>query len=515
MKKLTGVGAWFGAVRVLLVGCLGLAALVGVPSPALSASPQRVIVISGVDANTLDPHFQQTVNPEWNLKNHFFNGLVWRNDNMETVPMLAESWRVLDDLTWEFKLRKGVTFHNGEPFNAASVQFAFGRSGDPRIKGSDRTAEQIFLDRVEIVDDYTVRLITKKPAPSMLSRLFEFAMLPPKYYSENPPSAVARRPVGTGPYKFAEWVKDDHITLEANPDYWAGPPKIKTIIWKPIPEAGTRIAELQAGNADIISAVPPDQAKGLDTAKTRLAPIQGLRKMHIGIHNVAGTPLMDKRVRQAINYSVDVETIGKTIMGGYCKRMQSMIHAPNINPALKPYTYDPEKAKKLLAEAGCVPGSFSATLDFGVGRYMKDKEVVQAVADYLTKMGIRTTVRQLDWGTFFGQLIPARKTSEFYFLGLGTYIDPVIEAQMFVKDHVNNGTEWYNEEYESLHKEASTTIDEAKRKKIIYRMQEIAWDECPWLFLYNQFDLYGVSKRLDWKARPDERIYLANALLVE
>jgi len=348
----------------------------------------------------------------------------------------------------------------------------------------------------------------------MLSRLFEFAMLPPKYYGENSPDKVARKPVGSGPYKFVEWVKDDHITLEANMDYWAGPPKIKTVIWRPIPESGTRIAELQAGSADIICDVTPDQAKSIDTAKSRLAPVQGLRKMHLAIHNLPGTPLMDKRFRQAINYGVDVETICQTILGGYGKRMGSMIHAPNISPRLKPYTYDPEKAKSLLAEAGYVPGSYSATLDFGVGRYLKGKEVAMAVADYLTKMGIPTKVRPLDWGSFVSQL-HSRKLKDFFFLGLGTYVDPVREAEMFIKEHINNATEWYNKEYEDLYKEASMTIDQAKRKKIIYRLQEIAWDECPWLFMYNQWSLYGMSRRIDWKPRPDERIYLAPVSIIQ
>lgn len=498
------------ALRSTIFPWVLAAAVAGIliaPGQAGAQAKDRVVVVSGVDANTLDPHFMQTVNPEWLLRNHIFDGLVWRDDSMRTVPMLAESWNTLDDRTWVFKLRKGVTFHNGEVFNAASVRFTFERARDPKLKALNRTPKDIDLDRVEIVDDYTVRLITKSPSPSLLSRLFEFVMLPPKYYGTASPQEAARRPIGSGPYTFVEWVRDERIVLEANPNYWRGLAKIKTVVWRPIPEAGTRIAELLTGGADIIVNVPPDQAKGLNTKTTRSESIQGLRKIHIGMKMQPGSPLADKRVRHALNYAVDVETICRTVLGGYCKRMASFVNAPNDNPALKPWPYDPGKTKELLTAAG-YPNGFGVTLDTPDGRYMKDKDVAQAVADYLTKVGVKAAVRPLAWSVFFGQMVKLRKTDEIYLLGLGTFVDPLIEVQMLVHDHVNNATGWLSNEYEDLYKTASATMNDAKRQQLLFRMQEIAWEEAPWIWLYKQYDIYGVSRRLSWKPRPDERIYL-------
>ena len=475
-----------------------------------SAPSGKVVVGMTVDANSLDFMRMNTTNPEFTLASHIFDTLVARDDDMQIKPSLAESWKLVNDLTWEFTLRKGVKFHNGEPFNAAAVKFTFDRAVDPATKSADQVVRYIDFDRVEVIDDYTVRIVTKSPAPAMLARLALFYMLPPKYYSDNSMETVASKPVGTGAFKFVEWVKNDHITLEANPDYFAGPPSIKTLVFRPIPEVGTRLAELKSGGIDIAIAIPPDQAKSVESATTRLESVEGGRRIIVGFHIVKGSPIEDKRVRQAINYAVDVDTITKSLLGGYGQRRFTLVTPASTSPNIKPWPYDPAKAKQLLAEAG-YPNGFSITLDTPTGRYIKDKEVAEAIADYLTKIGITTTVKSFDWSTYTTQLLMPKKSDPMFLLGFSSNFDPVLDMAMLDYQSALNPTEWNNEQFQSLLKQIYTTMDDKKRQDLIYKAQELANEEAPIIWMYFQPDLYGVNKRLDWKPRVDEYVLLHKA----
>ncbi|MCL5959573.1 MAG: ABC transporter substrate-binding protein [Chloroflexi bacterium] len=484
------------------------------PKPAAAAPSGKVVIATTVDANSLDFMRMNTINPEFSLANHIFDALVWRDDNMKVHPQLAESWKMLDDRTWEFKLRKNVKFHDGEPFNAAAVKFTFDRAMDPATKSTDQVVKFIGLEGVEVVDDYTVRLITKAPAPAMLTRLSLFWIYPPKYYSQNSMDVVASKPVGSGPWKFVEWVKNDHITLEANTEYWKGAPPIKTLVFRPIPEVSTRIAELKSGGVDLIATVPPDQVKSIETATTRVEGVEGGRRIFVGFHITKGSPLEDKRVRQALNYAVDVDAITKALLGGYGQRRFTAVVPADVSPDIKPYPYDPAKAKQLLAEAG-YPNGFEIVMDSPMGRYVKDKEVAQAVADYLTKVGVKTTVKPLDWATYAGQMLMAKKSDPLFLLGFSSFFDPVVDLAALEYNNALNPTEWNNAEFQSVFKQVQSTMDDKKRQGLLFKAQEIANDDPPWIWMYFQYDLYGVSKRLNWKPRADEFVLMHNAKLTQ
>src|SRR5262245_8359625 len=193
-------------------------------SPATAAPKGTVVVAQGVDPTTLDPMNHQET-PAANVGTNIFDGLVERDQDLKLVPLLAESYKIAMPTAWEFKLRKGIKFHNGEPFDAEAVKFSWERMVDPKLKlrGASPYAP---VDHVEIVDQYTVRIHTKAPWP-ILDTLATLAILPPKHYKDKELAAVAKNPVGTGPYKFVRWVKDDRIELEANEQYWKGAPKVK------------------------------------------------------------------------------------------------------------------------------------------------------------------------------------------------------------------------------------------------------------------------------------------------
>jgi peptide/nickel transport system substrate-binding protein len=290
-------------------------------------------------------------------------------------------------------------------------------------------------------------------------------------------------------------------------------PAIKTITVRAVPEAGARIAELEAGNADLITNVPPDQTDLVETDVSRLEAVQGLRRIFIYIYSGDETvPWADKRVRQAMNYAVDVNTIGETLFAGFAERYGSWIVPPNNNPALKPYPYDPDKARELLVEAG-YPDGFDVVLNTPVGRYNKDKEASEAIGAYLTEVGIRAEVIPTDWSTYVQEMLVPRQNLQIGLIGLSSAANELDDAQNLAKDWPLSITDWYNEEYEALYAEATATLDRDERMELLFRAQEIAYDECPWIWLWRQYDFYGVSKRLQWTARADERIDFRDATL--
>ncbi len=465
-------------------------------------------IAQGVDATILDP-FRFGSQVDNNILYHVFDQLIWRGAGLDLEPMLAESWEVLDELTWEFKLQEGVKFHNGEDFNADAVKFSIERAGDESIKPTIRFLRDVPLDRVEIVDPHTVRFITTQPHALMLDHLNELMILAPRYYSSVSPDEAALKPVGTGPYKFVEWVRDDHVTLAAHPDYWKGTPAIDTLVWRSIPEASTRIAELGTGGADVIVNVPPDKVDQVDEdEETRAEAIQGGRRIFIGI-SLGFEPFRDERVRQALNYAVDVDTIIETILNGYGERMATIANEPWVNPDLEPYPYDPAKAKQLLAEAGYGDG-FDVVMTTPQGRYIQDRDVATVVASYLDQVGVKTTVEVIEWSVFL-ETLRERTTAPLFFLGLGAWFNGQDELRSVQKDDTYSATQWVSEEFEQKYAELVKTFDDVKRRELSHELQAIVHKEAPWIFLYKQYDLYGVRERLQWSPRPDERMYFYGA----
>ena len=471
-----------------------------------------IVELSGIDPNTLDPYQFTTTNPESNIGIHIFDSLIWRTADGKYVPMLATSWELVDDLTWEFELRDDVTFHNGEHFTAEAVQFSLERARDLE-ESVDTTTTDIHYESAEIIDDYTLRIHTSEPAPIMVPALSGFMILAPGYYTDTPLEVAAENPVGSGCYKFVSWDRDGPLVIEANEDYWGKVPAIKTITVRAVPEAGARIAELEAGNVDLITNVPPDQTDMVETAASRLEAVEGMRRIFIYIYcGDESKPWADKRVRQAMNYAVDVDTIGETLFAGYAERYASWFVPPNNNPALKPYPYDPDEARELLAEAGYADG-FDIVLNTPVGRYNKDKEAAEAIGAYLTEVGIRAEVIPTDWSTYVQEMLVPRQNLQIGLIGLSSSAVDLYDAQNLDDNYPLAITDWYNEEYQELYAEASKTLDDAKRQELLFRAQEIGYDECPWIWLWRQYDFYGVSKRLQWTARADERIDFRDATL--
>jgi peptide/nickel transport system substrate-binding protein len=486
------------------------------PIPPTPTPARPLVIAQGAEALTLDPHIPADMTSHRIFQN-IFDTLVFRDRDMKLQPHLATSYELLDDTTWQFKLREGVLFHNGEPFDANSVKFSVERILNPDLE-SHMAGWFATIDHVEIVDDYTVNIITGAPDPLLPGRLTWLYMVPPQYVQENGDEYFGLHPVGTGPYTFVEWVKDDHLSLQANEEYWNGAPAIQEVVFRPIPETSTRIAALLTGEADIIDSVPSDQVGTIENSDVaKVASVLSKRQIYIGLDNINDTPLKDKRVRLAINYAVDVPSLIENIMGGYAIQSASPVLPMyfGYDPDIKPFPYDPEKAKDLLAEAG-YPDGFQVTLDTSSGRYVMDKETAEAVAGQLAEVGIDAQVEVLEWGVYVSKFLEYPKgVAPMYLIGWGAAF---LDADQPLYDALHTGEilgRYSNADFDQLIEAARVEMDPDKRYELYQEAQQILKDDPPWLFLWQLKDIYGVSKDVVWEPRTDEFISLLEVSFAE
>jgi peptide/nickel transport system substrate-binding protein len=447
---------------------------------------------------------------------------VERDANLKIQPTLAaELPKLVAPTIWEIKLRKGVKFTNGEDFNADSVKYSLERlaQGQGKLRGSSFFAP---IDKVEIVDLYTVKVHTKKPWPTITTVLgfVQGSMYPPKAYADKDTAFITKNPIGTGPYKLVRWSKDEEIVLEANPSYWRGAAKIKTVVFRPIPDDAVRVAALQNGEIDVAVNIPPHLATIIDKhPKIYLSQAPSIRTIQLMFythqmdaqHKPTGPyngPTADKRVRQAIAYAIDADEIIKTVLDGKGVRVATMLPSMHFgyDPSLKPIKHDLAKTKKLLAESGHANG-IDIVLNAPQGRYVRDKEVAEAVTGQLNKAGIRTTVKTFEFVNYLNNLVYVHKAGPVWLIGWGTNsMDAeTVYGPLFKSPGIF--VNWHNEDFNRMFEEAQSIMDDKKRLAEYHRINKLWIEEMPAVPLYQQIDLYGVNKRVVWKARSDEVIH--------
>src|SRR3990172_16189 len=407
---------WFGVTLALAVG-------VGLASAAWAQGQPQVggtlVYAAGADPDSLDPANTDS-NPGEAIGRMMNNFLVRFDAKLRLKPDLATSWtQSKDALTWTFKLRKWVKFHDGTPFNADAVKYNFERFLGPEkpLKASLHTP---IIKSVEVVDESTVRFNLKVPFAFFLNNLAHSAtaLVSPAAHQKWGKD-LTLHPVGTGPFKFVEWGRGDHITLARNDDYFEGKPRLEQIIIKTVREDSSRVLGLEAGDYDLIVRIPPEEVGRLRrNEKLRIEADQSNRALRIGI-NASRKPFDDVRVRQALNYAVDKESIVKNIYQGLGAVIPTMVGPLNtVYAPVKAYPFDPARAKKFLAEAG-FPNGFKTTLWTPKGRYLKDFELAQAVQQQLAAVGVDASLETADWGAYLAALRKpaAENKAEMHLLG--------------------------------------------------------------------------------------------------
>ncbi len=480
-----------------------------------SAPGAELVAAKGTDVTSFDPGINPTPDAQ-QVITMIYDTLIQRDDNMGLKPGLAVSWRNLDPLTWQIKLRSGVKFHNGEPFDARSVKFTLERLSTPGDKAGGHVMVSSFggIERVDAVDPLTVKIKTKRPDPVLPARLaqtFGAQMIPAEYTTKVGYAGLAKNPVGTGPYKLAQWLKDDRAVLEANKDYWGGAPAIDRVVWRIIPDDLARVSALEAGEVQVIVRVPPDQIPAIEKR-------EGLRVERVlgnvtNVFTVCGIkkdtgPLADKRMRQAIAYAIDQKSIIDNLFRGLAAPLGQGAPSTDFgfNPAIKPYPYDPAKAKTLLAAVG-YKGQ-EVLVRSASGYIVNDVAVVNATTEMLRKVGINARAEIVDIQTRLEMIKNGNVTGLLLINPQGTNFDTDGVVWRLMGPGGILAVHWRgsdpDQEFYRLMDEARYTIDPKKRQENYYRAAEIFADELPWIPIFQDVATFGLSAKVkNFKPRPD------------
>ncbi|MCZ7570932.1 MAG: ABC transporter substrate-binding protein [Ardenticatenaceae bacterium] len=450
----------------------------------------------------------------WSMLRFINDPLVYTDWDMQTIrPWLAESWKQLDERTWQFKLRKGVTFHNGEPVDAEAVRYSLLRYQEKQLCMSFHLGKT-FIEDVEIVDPYTVNIITTEPMWTVLDTLTFIDILPPKAAESE---EFATHPVGSGPYRVVSYTPQEQLVLERNDEYWAYDPKYERVVIRIIAEESTRAAALEAGEVQLINLVPVDSIERLDALpNVSVRTVPSNRPISVGVNMAKDTPFSrDVRLRQAIAYGIDREAIAETILGGVAQPLPNYAIPPALKYAVEmpSYAYDPERARELVAEAGFKDG-ISCVFGSPLGSYLKDREVGQVLVEQLRNIGIDCELVQAESGIFIPE---ARKGADsqydLTFLSLSPAslgIDYALSV-LYTQDPYIGVS---NEEVSKPWEEARHTFDEGKRAELYRTAQEAAWKWLPLIHVYQQPELHAAVDSLDFEARPDEWMYLKDRFAI-
>ncbi len=476
---------------------------------ASARAQDRVVIAGGSDVVGLNGIDVIVLSPDRFLMDHIGDTLLRWEKPGQLGPGLATSWKNIDPVTWELKLRQGVKFHDGEPFNASVVKFSYDTMLDPNVKSPSKT-NHTFVKSVQVIDDYTVRIITREPFPITPNQLTFLHMLPPQYISEVGLDGYRKKPIGTGPYRFVEHIPDTRVVLERVDGHWLGPQRIKTIVYRPIKEDATRVGALLAGEVDLALDIPPELIPTVErSGRLKVKTVSSTRVLLLGMSNLdPRLPTANAKVREAINYAIDRETLSKTLFAGTSPPAAWMNPDTfGANPALKPIPHDPARAKRLLAEAG-YPNGFDVVLDSPDGHYPKDRELSEAIAGELSEVGIRTTVKYFEWGLHTKRIFSHQTDPIILYGWADSKGDPESHNRFVIKTG-GSWSQFTDSKLDALVNAIDSEMDRDKRKQLIYDLQDYQRQVFPVAYIVQMGSIHGTSAKLDWwQPRTDEKVWL-------
>jgi len=507
-------------------------------APVMGLSSELKIGMKS-EPSSMDPHYHN-LTPNNNMANYTFDKLVKQDEKQNLKPGLAVSWKPVTDLTWEFKLRKNVTFHDGSPFTAEDVKFTLNRGQNVPNSPSSFKRYMAHIKKVEIVDPHTIRFSTEKPFPLMATYLSTFAIVSKKHgegmATKDYNSGKAM--IGTGPFKFVEWVPGDRIVYTRNDDYWGDKPEWEKVTVKPISSSPSRVAALLAGDVDIIDFVPTSDIETMEKNpefSTEKSVSNRVIYLHIDTDRdvspfvtdnngqpMKKNPLKDLRIRQAISMAINRPAIVEKVMDGSAIAAGQLLPEGffAISSNLKPMKYDPEGAKKLMKEAGWGDG-FGLTIHGPNNRYVNDAKICQAVAQMLTRVGIKTKVDTMPKNVFF----PRGSKLEFSFMLVGwgagsgepsSPLGSLLHTYDKEKGYgASNRGRFSNKELDAALEEALVTVDRKKHGDLLIKATEIGMGELGIIPLHFQVTIWAMKKELTYTARTDAYTFASEVFTVK
>ena len=512
--------------RATIARLLPFAALLMAPVAAQAAD---VRIAVRTDVSSIDPHFHVYA-PNSAITHHIFETLVNADPRGRIVPALAESWRMLDDTTWEFTLRQGLTFHDGSALTAADVAFTYARA--PNVPNSPSSFSQYLklVDRTEVVDARTLRIRTKGPAPTLLVDLANIGIIA----KANEGAATSdfnsgKAAIGAGPYKFVSWVPGDRIEMVRNPAYWGGAEPWEKVTFRPIANDGARVAAMLSGDVDMIDGVPGvDRARLAASPTLTLAECDAFRIIYIvmdsardvspGVFDLAGkpldrNPLKDARVRRALSLAINRQALVDRLLSGQAHPAGQYVPSDvaGASPNLPPLPFDADLAKKLLAEAGW-GGGFSILLASSNDRFPNDAQVAQAVGQMMARIGVKAEVQTMPASILFSR----GSKLEFSvmlsgWVGNGEASSPMVALMASYDVKAGLGTSnrgrWSNPDFDTALGSALRTLDEPKRNAFYARAAEIAVGDMGVIPVYFTVNTWAMKKGFTYAARGDEQTH--------
>jgi peptide/nickel transport system substrate-binding protein len=519
------------AITLACLLILAVAPALAQPHPPPPAQHKLAIVVGGA-FTSMDPHYHN-LGPNNALTTYVFEPLMRFDPKFQPEPALATSWKAVDEKTWEIKLREGVTFHDGTPFTADDVVFSFARIPTLLLSPSSFVYAVKPIAQTEVVDPHTIRLHTTTPVPLLPYNLTGIAIVS-KQHGEGMTTASfnsLQSAIGTGPYRVTAFSVGDQATFQRNDAWWDQQPYWTTVSYRFVSDNASRIATLRTGEADLIDQVPTTDVAGLKVnPKVTVIAMPGQRLIYLApdasrattpfATDLAGkqleaNPLRDPRVRRALSLAINREGLKDHIMDGYAAPTGQLMpeELSGYEPAIPVDSYDPEHAKKLLADAG-YPVGFGLTLHGPNNRYVNDAKLAEAIAQMWTRIGIKTQVDVMPAASYFSRALHAE-----FSIRLTGWASDTGEASSNLTELVASSDpskgrgavfmpdKYANPKVDTIIEQALATIDPEKRESLYREAERLAMPDLPIIPLHHQVNIWAVRKGLAFHARMQERSY--------
>jgi len=487
------------AAAFLVATALGLTA-----GPALAAKDRFVVDLVN-EPSSLDPQVQWNPDSYYVYRN-IFDNLVTRDDKGEIIPQVATAWKQVSDTEIEFNLRSDIAFHDGSKLTADDVVYSVKRITDPKFASPQLGQFDKITDAIAL-SPTKVKLVTAGPYPALLAQLVKLSIVPKAVVEAVGKDAFNLKPVGSGPYKFESWQRGVNVQLTRNDAYWGTKAPFPTVTFRAVPDAATRLANLQAGASDLVVTLDADQAAQLKSSPKAQALIGLTERVAYVRLNTTKPPFDNPKLRLAAAYAIDKQAMIDGLLGGYDKQVPELLTPAIFGwvDGIKAPEHDLAKAKALIAEAG--PAA-KAEIDLSTAPVF-DQRIVQAIQQMLTEAGFNVKIAMSDMATYLKRAQAGPETTSLLSFGRWSCACQDADGVLFPLLHKSSGWSAYrNPKMDTLLEEARATLDTGKRLAAYKQVHEIVATDVPVVPLYQAVVIYGATKNLTFQPTPNESMFL-------